>query len=148
MTEPTSSLPDPSVVLRLEVGRGRVLVAVVGRVASSRAAADELRAGLRRALSADCSQVVLDLARVEDLDDVGVRIVLATHRRLRAQGGDLVVWRPVSAVELALAAYGDELRVLGPDDDPLTTPVGLPPTPTTRTTATTATTTTETEEAR
>jgi anti-sigma B factor antagonist len=92
------------VVLRLEVGAGRAIVAVIGRIDAEATAS--LRESLRRALDAQATHVVVDLARLDAVDAAALRVVAAAHRRLCADGGDLTLWRPSAAAAAALRENG------------------------------------------
>lgn len=117
------------VVLRLEVGAGRAIVAVIGRIDADATAA--LRESLRRALDAQATHVVVDLARLDAVDTAALRVVATAHRRLCADGGDLTLWRPSTAAAEALRESGldQSVRVVGPGETDPFRPGTVEPTP-------------------
>lgn len=117
------------VVLRLEVGAGRAIVAVIGRIDSDATAA--LRESLRRALDAQATHVVVDLERLDAVDAAALRVVAAAHRRLCADGGDLTLWRPSVAAADALRECGLDrtVRIVGPGETDPFRPGTAEPTP-------------------
>ncbi|RMG84395.1 MAG: anti-sigma factor antagonist [Candidatus Dadabacteria bacterium] len=64
------------------------VVPAPGLVAS---AAEELRVPLREAVEAGATEVVFDLGGVDDVDSVGIGLLLATHNTLGPRGGRIRV---------------------------------------------------------
>lgn len=60
------------------------VIPVPGLVAS---AAEELRVPLREAVEAGATEVVFDLTGVDDVDSMGIGLLLATHNTVAPRGG-------------------------------------------------------------
>lgn len=91
----------------VELTSSGVVVTAVGRIDHQRASA--LRTVLTHLVDTGERLIIVDLERAEEFDGVGVGVVIAAHRRLRALGGDLALRRPSPYVR-------GVLDVLNPSD--------------------------------
>jgi anti-anti-sigma factor len=68
--------------------------------------APAVRAAVAELRERDVADIVLDLADVTFIDSVGLSVLVSVHRRLRDEGGRLVVQRPAEAVRQVLTMTG------------------------------------------
>jgi anti-sigma B factor antagonist len=76
----------------------------------------QVRERIIEVLSSGAATLVLDLGEVSFMDSLGVGLLVATHKRLRNQGGGLVVARASEAVRRRLEITG-VAPLFGLDDD-------------------------------
>lgn len=83
----------------IRIEDGTTILSPAGDIVAS--VADELRAGLKDVLQGDVTGLVIDLARVELIDSVGIGLLIAVHNTLGKKGGRLAL-RNVNADLAAL----------------------------------------------
>jgi anti-anti-sigma factor len=99
--------------LRMPTGTGSEIAEVVLPAAVVATTSPEVRALLHDAVDSGTGPLVLDLARVERLDVVGLGVLMGAHRRGAARGRPVRVVRPARRVAAVLRVTGLD-RVLCP----------------------------------
>jgi anti-anti-sigma factor len=92
--------------LQVVIDRGEDASVIVRLAGEFDAASAKLARCAVEQLSAETSQIVLDLSQVAFLSSAGVRFLLAARARTNAVGGELILRNPTSAVRRVLELAG------------------------------------------
>lgn len=89
MTGPDTTADDAALALSMEVAGHTQVVHVTGRIDTT--TADRFDARLQQAAAPGTTHMVLDITRVTYVSSAGLRSLLTLLKRVKAQGGRLVL---------------------------------------------------------